>query len=139
MRNINKVLFNGAGFTLLEIVIVVTILGVMAGLAIPGYTNQMEQSRANEAQVNLNTIYLAEKIYRVNNGTYWAGGANPTIAAINTNLSIDPATPEFYPITGIVAGGAGIATSFTATATRNGGGWNGRSASIDETGAYTPP
>ena len=138
MRDINKVL--SKGFTLIEIMTVVVIFGVISGLAVPTYVNQMEQTRANEAQVNLNTIFTAEKVYKAKNGTYWAAPANPTIDQINQGLGIDLATPQFYPITAIVAGTTGsITTSFTATARRNGGSWDGKVASINETGFYTPP
>lgn len=159
MRDINKILFGGftpplrfgsnidlsrAGFTLIEVMIVVVILGVMAGLAVPVYTSTMEQSRGNEAQVDLNTIYLAEKIYKGNNGSYLAiASTNLAVAAnltaFNTSLNIDLATPQFYPTVAIVAGAGGIATSFTASATRVGGTWNGKVASINEAGTYTAP
>ncbi len=127
------------GFTLAEVLIVTVILGILAGLAIPSYTNSVEQSRANEAQANLNIIYTAEKIYKVNNGTFWEGGTNPPIANINATLNIDLAPPKFYPIASIEVTGSGATEGFTATATRNEGGWVGRSASINEVGVYTAP
>ncbi len=155
MKNIYKVLAKGftqpflktevltlerAGFTLMEVLIVIVILGVMAGLAIPSYNNSVEQSRANEAQANLNVIYTAEKIYKINNnGVYWAGGTNPPIANINAALNIDLATPIFYTISSITASGSGNTAIFTATARRNGGSWIGRTASINQTGTYTAP
>ena len=137
MKNINEALFEG--FTIVEVMIVTVILGVIAGLAVPSYTSSVEQSRANEAQANLNVIYRAEKIYKIDKGAFWPTDADPTIDEINAALTIDLAPPQFYsPIT-IVAGGSGATATFTATATRNGGSWSGRTASIDQTGNYTPP
>ncbi len=151
MKNITEIqISERAGFTLAEVLIVVVILGVLAGLAIPSYTNSIEQSRANEAQANLNIIYTAEKIYKVNNGTFWAPPGTPIVVgssdpsytsdnSVNYKLNIDLAPPEFYPIASIVAAGSGDTATFTATATRNGGGWVGRSASINEAGFYRAP
>ena len=127
------------GFTLTEVIVTIVILGALAGLAIPSYNNTIEQSRANEAQVNLNTIYMAEKIFRANNGSYWGPAANPVaVATINTGLRIDLAAPQFYTTINITPLNGGAQT-FTATATRVGGGWNGRVASINQTGTYTAP
>ncbi len=104
-----------SGFTLTEVMITVSIIAVLAGLAIPGFFRTVERSRANEAISNLNIIYMGQKIYRINNGSYWNGGNNLTANAVNTALSIDISTIN-YNITSVTA----IAgTSFTARLTRN--------------------
>ncbi|MFH0839147.1 MAG: prepilin-type N-terminal cleavage/methylation domain-containing protein, partial [Candidatus Omnitrophota bacterium] len=48
------------GFTLLEVLMVVIIIGVLATLAIPQYTKTVEKARAAEAYSNLGTIRKAE-------------------------------------------------------------------------------
>jgi prepilin-type N-terminal cleavage/methylation domain-containing protein len=109
------------GYTLVEIVVAIALLGIISGVAIPNYFNSVQQTRAQEAQANLNVIYAAERVFFINNGTFWpaAGTSQGTAAnlvAINTNLNIDLAPPQFYPI--VITSGAG-ATSFTAVATSN--------------------
>ena len=128
------------GFTLMEVLIVIVILGVIAGLAIPSYTDQMEKSRAEEARAALYAIYTAEKIYFASRGTFWGapgtgivtyagGGANDFNKYLNLNL----APPKYYPISYITTANGG--TTFIAVATR----WTGKFAKINETGTYTPP
>lgn len=104
-----------AGFTLTEIIIAVAILAVMAGMAVPGYFRTVEQSRANEAITNLSIIHMGQKIFRINNGTYWNGGANATVGAINTGLSVD-ISAMFYTDIDFTTN-AGI--SYNARCTRN--------------------
>ena len=49
------------GFTLGEILTVLVILGVVAGLAVPMYGSMMESARANEAKASLGVILMGEK------------------------------------------------------------------------------
>jgi prepilin-type N-terminal cleavage/methylation domain-containing protein len=109
------VLGSKRGFTLTEVMIVLTILAVLAGLAVPGYFRTVEQSRANEALTTLNIIHMGQKIYRLNNATFWNGGANATTANIMNNLNVD-ISPIYY--TDIDFSGVG-ANGYTCTITRN--------------------
>ena len=109
------------GFTLLEILIVIVILGVVAGLAVPVFTSSIEQSRSNEAQNNLNAIYMGEKIYAVNHSsTYWLPPGGTTIPAINATLNLD-LTAQYYTQNIQISAG-GIPNSFTAQMARTVGG-----------------
>ena len=126
------------GFTLTEVLIVIVILGVVTGVAIPSYMNQMEQSRANEAKIDLNTIYMAEKVFMLKNGVYWPpSGTNSNISQINQALGIELETQpqrRFYTIS--VSRLAGSA-AFRARATRKAISVytsGGQFAQIDQTG-----
>ncbi len=130
---------NCLGFTLIELLITLVILGVVAGLASPTYSRSVEESRVNEITVNLNTIYMGQKIYALNNsGNYWNPGANPSVASINSTLNID-ISPKFYDITSITASNASNPKTFLAVGTRNttSGGDGVTTHSIDETGTVT--
>ena len=104
---------NTKAFTLVEIMIVIVILAIVAGMAIPAYNGTVERSRENEAVTNLNIIHMGEKIANINNGAFWGPGA-PTVLQINTNLNVDIST-QYYDITALGVAG----TVYTATATRN--------------------
>ncbi len=103
------------GFTLAEIMTVLVIISVIAGLAVPGYFKTVEQSRSNEAITNLNIIHMGEKIYRLNNPAigFWGPG-NTDIATMNGALGTDM-TANFYTTASITK----TATSYTAKLTRN--------------------
>ncbi|MBR4355214.1 MAG: prepilin-type N-terminal cleavage/methylation domain-containing protein [Elusimicrobiaceae bacterium] len=51
------------GFTLIEVLVVVLIIGILAAIALPQYEVAMEKSRAAEAMVVLKTLVDAEQRY----------------------------------------------------------------------------
>lgn len=51
------------GFTLIELMIVVAILGILAAVAIPAFINYMKRAKTSEATVNLKTIYEGTVTY----------------------------------------------------------------------------
>jgi len=53
---------NQSGFTLLEIIIVIIIIGILASIALPKFFKTVEFSRSSEALVNLGTIRRAMDI-----------------------------------------------------------------------------
>jgi type IV pilus assembly protein PilA len=59
-RSMKKVL---AGFTLVELMIVVVILGILAAVAIPAFTRYVKRSKTSEATGNIAKIYQGETAY----------------------------------------------------------------------------
>ena len=51
------------GFSLMEVMIVVVIIGILAALAYPNLEKYLKRARQTEAKTNLSAIYTAQKIY----------------------------------------------------------------------------
>lgn len=93
------------GFTLIELMIVVAIIGVLAAIAIPAFINYVKRSRTSEVGYNLKSLYTGAASYyqeeRWGRGTVAAssmaianvncavGGAAPTYAASNAKVRVD--------------------------------------------------
>ena len=58
------------GFTLIEILVVITILGILAALIVPRIMDRPDQARATAARADVNAIMSALKLYKLDNGTY---------------------------------------------------------------------
>jgi len=59
------------GFSLLELMIVISIIGLLAQLAVPKYQMFMAKARQAEGKTNLSHIYTLEMSYHADNGTFF--------------------------------------------------------------------
>ncbi len=103
------------GFSLLELMIALVVVGVLASIAYPSYQNSVRKSRRAEAVTALSALQQAQERWRGNNAAYTTTLANTAAANTAANgLGISTPTPRgFYAIAVTNAN----ATSYTATAT----------------------
>jgi len=119
------------GLSLIELMVVLTILGVLIASAVPSFRRSIEQSHADIAVANLRAIWAAQRLYWLENRTF-----ADSLSDLESSDLIEPtissaSTPYQYAID------AADATTFTATATRPPGGtWSG-TFTIDQTGYVT--
>jgi general secretion pathway protein G len=58
------------GFTLIELMVVIVILGILAGLIVPRIMGRPEEARRMKARVQIESIETALKLYKLDNGYY---------------------------------------------------------------------
>ena len=59
-----------AGFSLVELMVVVAIIGVLAAVAVPNVTKYIAKARQSEAKTNLSSIYTSEKAFYAEYNAY---------------------------------------------------------------------
>jgi len=98
-----------SGFTLVELLVVMLILGILAAIAIPSFFNQRDKARDAEAKTTAKTAQTAIETYATeNNGTY-------TSASVDDLRRIE----ETLPATGLTV--TSNAETYTVTATSDTG------------------
>ena len=65
-----KYILNSCGFTLIELMAVIIILGILAGLIIPRIMGRPEEARRVKAQLQIQSLETALQMYKLDNGVY---------------------------------------------------------------------
>jgi type IV pilus assembly protein PilA len=81
-RLIMKALRSSKGFTLIELMIVVAIIGILAAIAIPNFLQYQLKSKQSEAKTNLGAIRTSEISFNGEKGCYLSVPLWPTTAAV---------------------------------------------------------
>jgi general secretion pathway protein G len=61
---------NDRGFTLIELMVVIVILGILAGLIVPRIMGRPEEARRTKAQIQMESIETSLHLYKLDNGAY---------------------------------------------------------------------
>ena len=84
------------GFTLIELMIVVAIIGILAAIAIPNFLRFQLRARSSEGKTNLAAIRTSEESYQAEFGNYVStSGAAPTAASVGSNKQAMPSNAGF--------------------------------------------
>ena len=115
------------GFTIIELLIVIAIIGILAMIALPAYIGQQKNAAKTEAYANLQNLRLLEEQYFAENGQYallgsltgWKPGTGLSFTYVITNANgVGLPNPVPFPYGGSTAALVPATTPcFIATAT----------------------
>ena len=91
------------GFTLIELMIVVAIIGILAAIAIPRFAQMLEKSREGSTKGNLGSIKSAASIYYGDTQGVWPTTLN-SVSVYSFSKYLDNISP--VKVTGAFVGGA---------------------------------
>jgi general secretion pathway protein G len=94
LMKVNRALRKSRGFTLIEIMVVVVIIGLLAAVIVPNVVNKVDEARVTRAKADIASIESALTIFRLDNSKY------PTteqgLAALTTQPT-DPSIRNWRP------------------------------------------
>jgi len=117
------------GFSLLEMMVVLVVIGILVGIAAPSYQRAMDKSRTDVAAANLRAIWAAQRIYWLEYQAYANKDTLELVGVLDPKIDSDPTFD--YAVTPIDP------THFQAWATPKNALWTG-SYKLDETGSFDP-
>ncbi|MES2482565.1 MAG: type II secretion system major pseudopilin GspG [Pseudomonadota bacterium] len=95
MKSLGKRIRRAAGFTLIELMVVLVIIGVLAALIVPNVLNRADDARVTAARTDVNNLVQALKLYRLDNQRY--PSAEQGLQSLVTRPGAPPAPPNWKP------------------------------------------
>ncbi len=105
------------GFTMIELMIVVVIIGILAALAIPRFMRASTKSKQSEAKQILKQVYTMQRQYRLDHLTYWGAGVSASAAAQNAfnPIAVEIMSTSIYTYTITTADASDLLVTATSS------------------------
>ena len=97
------------GFTLVELVIVIVIVGILSVVAVPVYKGYTKKAMATEGKALLGAINTSQKVYFAEWNMFVTGASASVI------LDVDASTNKYFKTYTLSSSGSGSSAAFTAS------------------------
>lgn len=126
---------NHKGFTLIELMVVIAILGILLAIAVPNYTKYVRESRRAQAQSEMLQMRIGMEKWRANNSTYSSTVSDSGFTGTNDyyTYTITDASGSAYTINAAAIAGKSQVNDKT------GSGTSCTPMTLDQNGAKTHP
>lgn len=104
----NTIIKKAKGFTLVELMVVIVIVGILAAVAIPKFMDASHKAKASEFPTNLTAMYTGEMAYTAENGSY-----APDLSTLKATAGVDVNSSSKWFSYAL----SGSSTTFTGSAT----------------------
>ncbi|WP_425257588.1 type II secretion system major pseudopilin GspG [Rubrivivax sp. RP6-9] len=84
-----------AGFTLIEIMVVLVIIGVLAALIVPNVLDRADDARVTAARTDINNLMQSLKLYKLDNQRF--PSAEQGLEALRSKPTASPVPPNWKP------------------------------------------
>lgn len=116
INSVRKAKFRQKGFTLIEVLITVAIIGIIGGIAYPSYLDSLRKGFRTDATESLMRLAIAQEKFYIQNGTY----TTEISAATGLNNGSTESSNNYYTLKAEKGSSGDIKTSFKLTATAKG-------------------
>ncbi|PIS27453.1 MAG: methylation site containing protein [Candidatus Marinimicrobia bacterium CG08_land_8_20_14_0_20_45_22] len=94
MKNFFK---NQAGFTLVELMIVIVIVGILAAVAVPIYQSNVSKAKMTECDAAMGTIRTALRVYYAGNSVYPTAASGTAVTEVlGLDITADDLTGKYF-------------------------------------------